>query len=150
MPQSLSRVLLHCVFGTKGRVPWIDGKIRCELHAYLGGIIRNYGCWPIEIGGVEDHVHILLGLARTLSVAEVVSVLKANSSKWIKSKDQDLQEFQWQAGYAVFSVKPSDLDPLRKYIQNQEEHHRGKSFQDEYREFLFEHGISFQEKYLWE
>jgi len=150
MPQSLSRVLVHLVFGTKDRVPWILREIRSELHAYLGGIIRNHGCWPMEIGGVEDHVHVLLGLARTMSAAEIVSILKANSSKWIKGKRWDLRGFQWQAGYAVFSVDPFNTDALCHYIRNQEEHHRARSFQDEYREFLKVHGIQFEEKYVWE
>ena len=150
MPQSLSRVLVHLVFGTKNRVPWILQETRSELHAYLGGIIRNHGCWPIEIGGVHDHVHVLLGLARTVSVAEIVASLKANSSKWIKGKRGDLNQFQWQAGYAAFSVDPLNLDALVNYIRNQKEHHRSKSFQDEYREFLKAHGIQFEEKYVWE
>ena len=150
MPQSLSRVLVHLVFGTKDRVPWMNREIRSELHAYLGGITRNHGGWPIEIGGVEDHVHICLGLARTTSVAEMVSALKASSSKWMKNKHRDLNQFQWQAGYAAFSVDPLNLDALVNYIRNQEEHHRSKSFQDEYREFLKAHGIQFEEKYVWE
>jgi putative transposase len=150
MPQSLSRVLLHCVFGTKGRVPWIREEFRYQLHAYLGGIIRNHDCWPIEIGGAEDHVHVLLGLARTISVAEIVSALKANSSKWMKSQHQDLRDFQWQAGYAVFSVDPVEFNTLCQYIRNQKEHHRAKSFQDEYRQFLQQCGITFQERYVWD
>jgi REP element-mobilizing transposase RayT len=106
MSQSLSRVLVHCIFSTKGHRPWICPEIQSDLHAYLGGIVRKQGCWSIEIGGVQDHVHILVGLARTISAAGLVSALKAGSSKWMKEKHKGLSDFQWQAGYAIFSVDP--------------------------------------------
>ena len=126
---------------------WMSSVITFETRR---SIIRKLGCWPIEIGGVEDHVHVLFGLARTISAAEMVSTLKANSSKWMKSQGEDGKEFQWQAGYAVFSVDPFNVDVLCNYIRNQEEHHRIKSFQDEYREILGAHGIPFEEKYVWD
>jgi len=109
MAQSLSRVLVHLVFGTKDRVPWILREIRSELHAYLGGIIRNHGCWPMEIGGVEDHVHVLLGLARTVSAAEIVSSLKANSSKWIKGKRRGCGKISMAGRICGFLRRPFEF-----------------------------------------
>ena len=151
MPQSLSNVLIHTVFSTKGRQPFLgDRTIRADMHAYLGGIIKTLGCDPIKIGGVSDHVHLLTTLSRTLTTADFVKEAKRVSSVWAKSKDSSLSGFQWQTGYAVFSVAQSEYQQIASYIDRQESHHQTISFQDEYRRLLRDHGIAFDERYVWD
>jgi putative transposase len=151
MPQSLARILVHTVFSTKDRCPFLrDGVLREELHRYLGGILTNLECQPITIGGVEDHVHLLSSLSRTCEAAEMVKEVKRGSSLWLKTKSSDLRDFAWQNGYGVFSIGSSQVEPLRKYIAGQEEHHRKVSFQDEYRLLLKRYEIEFDERYVWD
>jgi len=151
MSQSLSSVYLHIVFSTKDRFPFLaDVGIRREAHALLGGIAKKFECPPLLVGGVGDHVHILLGLGRKVSQADLVKELKRGSSIWIKERFPEMQKFGWQAGYGVFSVSPSKLESVQRYIEKQEEHHRRKSFQDEFRSLLVKHGLSFDERYLWD
>ena len=127
-----------------------DAPIRDELHKYLGGIAHGQGCQPIIVGGVDDHVHILMALARTIDTATLVKELKRGSSIWIKSKAGDYSNFAWQNGYGVFSIGYSQLEEVRAYIQNQETHHLKMSFQEEYRKFLNRYEIAFDERYLWD
>ncbi|MCH8979931.1 MAG: IS200/IS605 family transposase [Armatimonadetes bacterium] len=148
MPQSLSNILLHLVFSTKDRMPWLSREIRDELYPYLGAVLRNFGCTPLQIGGVEDHVHILFVLARTTSVAQVVEKTKTSSSKWTKGRG--VPEFAWQAGYGVFSVGPTEREAVIQYIQGQEVHHQTHDFQDELRAMLEEAGVLFDERYVWD
>ena len=148
MPQSLSNILLHLVFSTKNRTPWLSPEIRNELYPYLGAVLRNNGCTPLQIGGVEDHVHILFVLPRTTTVAQVVEKAKTSSSKWAKGKG--VPAFAWQSGYGAFSVGPSEKETIIKYIQGQEEHHRRQDFQDELRGMLEEAGVMFDERYVWD
>lgn len=148
MPQSLARVLLHLIFSTKHRQSLIGQAVEGELHRYLGGILRGLDCTPVQIGGADDHVHLLLGLGRTIAIADVVKELKVGSSHWAKSNN--LPEFAWQAGYGAFSVSESKVNEVAAYIRNQREHHRRRTFQDEYREFLTRHGIEFDERYVWD
>lgn len=136
------------VFSTKDRAPVLSTVIRSELHSYLGGVLKNHGCIPIQVGGVEDHVHLLFGLSRTISLAAAAELLKTSSSRWIKSKG--LSGFAWQAGYAVFSVGMSETDRVQAYVLNQEEHHLRRSFQDELRALLRESGVEPDERYLWD
>jgi len=151
MPQSLARILVHFVFSTKYRHPFLAEKnIRNEMHAYLGGVCKGLGCPVLIVGGVADHVHILSLLTRTLSVADVMGEIKRESSKWIKSKGGMLTKFAWQNGYGAFSVGQSEVERVRTYIAGQEEHHRKKTFQDEYRAFLKEHGLEYDERYVWD
>ena len=151
MPQSFARVLVQIVFSTKNRFPFLaDRDIREELHAYLGGTCNNLGCSILKTGGVEDHVHLLCGLSRILSIADTIAEIKRESSKWIKTKGGLLTKFSWQNGYGVFSVGQSDIERTRAYIENQEEHHRKRTFQEEYRAFLNEYGIAFDERYVWD
>lgn len=110
MPQSLSRILVHLVFSTKNREPVLSSALRGELHPYLAGTLDQIDCPALRVGGVEDHVHLLFGLSRTRTIAEIVETVKTASSKWIKSKDARLASFHWQAGYAAFSVSQSDAD----------------------------------------
>jgi REP element-mobilizing transposase RayT len=150
MPQSLSYLLIHVIFSTKDRVPLIAEAIRPRLHAYLATVARNSDCECFCVGGVADHVHLAIRLPRTLAVADLLEELKTSSSKWLKTQSPLLQTFSWQRGYAAFSVGPSDLEPLRRYIQRQEEHHRKQTFQEEYRAFLNRYGIEFDERYVWD
>jgi len=136
MTQSLSAINLHIVFSTKHRTPFFDDpELRVRMHAYIGGIVNNLGCVPITVGGVEDHVHILLRQSRTETTAKLVGTFKWNSSSWVKTAGGS-RHFEWQAGYGAFSVGWRDVDIERAYIEGQEEHHRRYSFQEEYRKQL--------------
>lgn len=151
MPQSLSKVLLHIVFSTKNRYPFLNDKnVREEMHAYLGGTCNNLECPVVIVGGVADHVHILCSLSRNQSMASLVGEIKRSSSKWVKTKSPMLSKFAWQNGYGAFSVGESEVERVKKYIANQEEHHRKKTFQDEYRLFLMENEVEFDERYVWD
>ena len=150
MPQSLSNILLHLVFSTKDRHPWLKSDIRDKTHAFLAGAVRQCDCEAYRVGGVADHVHLAIRLSRTLSVADLVKEVKTASSKWVKAQNAELQHFSWQHGYGVFSLGMSQKNALLNYIDNQEEHHRTQSFQDEYRKFLSKYGIDYDEQYLWD
>ncbi|TSA19741.1 IS200/IS605 family transposase [bacterium] len=151
MPQSLAKVLVHIVFSTKNRSPFLSDKnVREEMHAYLGGTCNNLDCPVLTVGGVADHVHILCALSRNLSIAKVIGDIKRGSSKWIKTKGRMLTKFAWQNGYGVFSVGQSEVEHVRQYIVDQEDHHRKKTFQDEYRSFLKEYGVNYDERYIWD
>jgi len=151
MPQSLAKILVHTVFSTKDRRPFLRDKLlHDELHRYLGGILTNHDCQPLIIGGVEDHVHILSTLSRTYAAAEMVKEIKRGSSLWLKTKGSDLHDFAWQNGYGIFSIGHSQVETARNYIARQEEHHRKVSFQDEFREFLKRYEIDFDERYVWD
>jgi REP element-mobilizing transposase RayT len=151
MPQSLAKILLHTVFSTKDRRPFLrDKPLREELHRYLGGILANHDCQPIIIGGVEDHVHILSMLSRTCQAAEMVKEVKRGSTLWLKAKRPDLHDFAWQNGYGIFSIGFSQVGTVRAYIAGQEEHHRKFSFQDELRKLLRRYEIEFNELYVWD
>ena len=148
MPQSLARVLFHVIFSTKHREALITPTLRPELHAYLAGTLERIHCTPILAGGPDDHVHVLVGLGRTISIADMVEQLKTGSSKW--AKGNGVAAFAWQSGYGVFSVSESKAPEVLRYIQGQEEHHRHRTFQEEYRDFLKRHGITFDERYIWD
>jgi putative transposase len=150
MPQSLAKILVHTVFSTKERRPFLrDRALREELHRYLGGILTNLDCQPIVVGGVEDHVHLLCALARTCE-ASAIKEVKRGSSLWIKTRSSDLADFAWQKGYGIFSIGFSQIEPVRDYITGQEEHHRKVSFQDEFRALLRRYEIEFDERYVWD
>ncbi len=150
MPQSLARLHVHLVFSTKHRTRLITNSVRNSLHAYMATVLQNLGCPPVLINSVEDHVHILFELARTVSVSQAVEDVKKSSSKWIKTQGDEFGEFAWQAGYGAFAVSESAVPSVRDYIAVQQEHHRRKSFQEEYRVFLERHGIAFDERYVWD
>ncbi|CAN5426582.1 IS200/IS605 family transposase [soil metagenome] len=147
MPQSLANVVLHLVFSTKNRQPVLTTVFCNELHPYLTGALTNLGCTPIQVGGVEDHVHLLFRMTRTKSIAEVAENLKTGSSKWLKTKG--IPGFAWQSGYGVFSVGSNDLDAAA-YVRNQPAHHARVSFQDGFRLLLQESGLEFDERYVWD
>ena len=150
MPQSLSSVLIHLVFSTKLREPWIRGSVEQELHAYGSTVLRNLGCPTIDMNGTADHLHTLFALSRVTTIADVVEDLKTSTSKWIKTKGEAFAGFHWQSGYAAFSVSQSNVEQVRDYIQRQKEHHAARSFQDEVRALLTKHGVSFDERYVWD
>ena len=151
MPQSLAKIIVHTVFSTKDRRPFLRDRVsREELHRYLGGILANRDCQPLVIGGMEDHVHILSTLARTWQPAEMVKEVKRSSSLWLKTKGPEWHDFAWQSGYGMFSVGHLQVEAVRKYIAGQEEHHRKVSFQDEFRDFLKRYEISYDERYVWD
>jgi putative transposase len=150
MPQSLAHIVVHLVFSTKERQPMLAPAVRPSLHAYLATVSRNAGCECYRVGGVADHVHLALVLSRTLTIAAMVEELKTSSSKWLKAQSPALAAFAWQRGYGVFSVGAADLAALVAYIDGQEEHHRTRSFQEEYRAFLTQHNVTYDERYVWD
>lgn len=150
MPQSLSRILVHLVFSTKNREVVLNAAIQSELHPYLAGTLDGIDCPSLQIGGVENHVHLFFGLSRTRSVADVVETVKTSSSKWIKTKGVEFGGFHWQSGYGAFSVSQSDADAVVAYIRNQAQHHRKITFQDEYRRLLERYQVAFDERYVWD
>ena len=151
MPQSLGQIYVHIVFSTHQRIHYLqDPDMRDAVHQYLGRACISLQCPALEIGGVEDHVHLACSLHRTMSAADLVRRLKKESSKWIKRNLQGLQSFYWQDGYGVFSVSPGHLVELRKYIRNQEEHHQSVSFQDEFRGLLRKYDIEYDEDRIWD
>jgi len=148
MPSTHVSLHYHLVFSTKERVPSIRDDIRDRVHAYLGGVIRGAGGVALEVGGTADHVHLLCGLKPTHALADVLRTLKGDSSKWIHDELR-MKKFAWQEGYGAFTVSRSNVEAVRHYVREQEEHHRTRSFQEEYREFLQKHEIEFDERYLW-
>lgn len=147
MPQSLSRVLIPLVFSTKNREPLIHADIRPRLHGYIIGILNQLKSPSLQVGGVEDHIHILCALRRTISQADLVEEVKKGSSKWMKVAG-DVPDFYWQAGYGAFSVGEPQVEQLVNSIRNQEEHHRKVTFQAEYRRVLDRYNIPYDERYV--
>jgi putative transposase len=150
MPQSLANVLIHIVFSTKNRAPYIETTLQNSLYAYLATACRTCGCPAHKIGGTNDHVHIVSSLSRTKTIADVIGTIKADSSKWIKTQQTTLAGFAWQNGYGAFSIGQSQLDIVKKYIAGQNVHHQVRSFQDEFRELLRRYEIQFDERYVWD
>ncbi len=151
MPQSLANVLIHAIFSTKHRQPFLKKtQDRDAMTGYLVGTLQNIKCPSLIVGVVSDHVHILCNLSRTLSIAQLIEEIKTSSSAWIKNQGPHLEEFHWQNGYGAFSVSQSNAPEVKRYIENQEEHHRTRTFQEEFRLFLERHGIAYDERYVWD
>jgi len=151
MPQSLAKVLIHGVFSTKNRTPWLkDREVRKELHRYMMGTLQGLECWPLALDGVEDNVHFLCQLSRKIAIMDLIEQVKTASSKWIKTKGASYRDFHCQAGYGVFSVSESNRGNVVLYIENQEEHHKRMTFQQEYRALCERHGIEIDERYVWD
>jgi REP element-mobilizing transposase RayT len=150
MPQSFARLIVHLIFSTKGRQRLLPDHVRGSLHAYMATVLQNLGCPPILINSVEDHAHLLLDMARTVSVSEAVEEVKKTSSKWIKTQGPEFANFAWQTGYGAFSVSESNVGAVRDYIAKQHEHHSRRSFHQEYRALMRRHGILFDETYGWD
>jgi REP element-mobilizing transposase RayT len=149
MPQSLGQIYVHLVFSTKDRTPWINDALKPKLHAYLAGALAAIDCPALVVGGMPDHVHLLFRLSRTVTLADVVKESKVESSKWMKDTGQ-VSEFAWQSGYGAFSVSASQVETVSAYIRNQEEHHKSRTFQDEFRKLLQHFNISYDERYVWD
>jgi len=150
MPHSFAKLHIHLVFSTKQRDPVLHDTIRDPLHRYLVVAIQSSRCIPVLVNSVEDHVHILFELGRTVTISTVVENIKTTTSKWLKTQGEEFAGFRWQVGYGAFSVSASQLGECKEYIANQKEHHTKQSFDAEYRETLEKHGIDFDEKYLWD
>jgi putative transposase len=150
MPQSLSSILIHLVFSTKNREPFITPAIETELHPYLATIFRALKSPSLCIDGTADHVHVLFSLARVITIADLVEEAKTESSKWIKTKGREFRNFHWQKGYGAFSIGQSNVATLKRYIHGQKQHHQRVTFQDEYREFLKAYGVDYDERYVWD
>ena len=147
MPQTLSLNLVHIIFSTKDRRPLIPDNMAPELHAYLAGTARQLDCECFRAGGVADHVHMAVRIASTRTSADLVSKLKTSSTLWMK--EHGISHFAWQRGYALFSVGPTDLDAVVRYIDAQKSHHVRCGFQDELRAFVAKYHMPFDEQYLW-
>ncbi len=150
MGQSLVNNYIHIIFSTKLRVSLIHEPIQNELYSYIGGICKEMECQPIKIGGYIDHIHILCMLSKKIALMNLLEEVKSHSSKWMKTKGTDFKNFYWQNGYGAFSVNPSEIDKVIAYIENQKEHHRKKSFQEEYRAFLKKYKVEYDERYVWD
>jgi len=151
MPQSLSLVIVHLVFSTKDRAPFIQPEMRPRLHAYMAEVARSLGCMAYRVGGVADHVHLALTLPRTLTQSDLVKELKTTSNHWLEKQDRAAyMEFGWQRGYGIFSIGKSQLPDLVRYIEDQESHHAKRTFQDEFRAMLDKYGVEYDEAYVWD
>ncbi|MEO8435181.1 MAG: transposase [Pyrinomonadaceae bacterium] len=148
MSHSYVSNLMHYTFSTRERLPFIDPGLESRLWPYLGGIAKANAMKALAIGGTEDHIHSLLSLPATMSVAKAVQLIKGGSSKWIHDNFFQHQKFAWQEGYGAFSVSASQVKKTISYIQNQKEHHRKKTFQEEFLEFLIKHGVEYDPRYL--
>lgn len=150
MPQSLTDVVLHVVFSTKGREPYLhDQRLREDTHAYVGGVVRQFGSTALVTGGVADHVHLLVTFPRTMTIADYVKETKRVTTHWLRT-EKGLGHFRSQAGYGAFSVGRKEIKGVRDYIRRQADHHARVSFKDEFRRMLEEHGVAFDERYVWD
>jgi len=150
MPQSLSSILIHLIFSTKNREPFLTPEIDAELHPYMAAIFKALNSPALIINGTSDHVHTLFSLSRVVTIANVVEEVKTESSKWIKTKGKEFRNFHWQSGYGAFSIAQSQIPTVKRYIGRQKEHHRRMTFQDEYRKFLKAYDVKYDERYVWD
>ncbi len=150
MAQSLAKIYVHVVFSTKGRENILTDNHRSALHDYMGGILRDLGCTPVEINTEPDHAHVLFVLSRAKTVSEAIGELKRGSGVWLQTQHTQYTGFHWQNGYGAFSVSQSGVDEVREYIRTQHDHHKKISFQDELRVMLRKYGIEFDERYVWD
>jgi REP element-mobilizing transposase RayT len=148
MSHSFVSLVYHIIFSTKNRRPLLKPEIRDELYAYTGGVLRSEKGRLRKAGGISDHIHLLVQLNATLSVATCVQKIKSNTSRWLKRRFPTHSKFAWQEGYAAFSVSPSQIPKVKAYIENQEKHHRKKSFREELRDLLKAHNLEFEEEDL--
>ncbi|MGD0252855.1 MAG: IS200/IS605 family transposase [Verrucomicrobiota bacterium] len=150
MANTYTCLYYHVIFSTKRRERWITRDIEQRVWAYLGGIACQNNLKPLLIGGVDDHVHMLLSMPPSISVSEAIKRIKGGSSGWVKDNFHGLKGFGWQDGYGAFTVSKTQIPEVDEYIRNQREHHRLKTFQEEYRAFLDKHEIEYDERYLWD
>ena len=149
MPQSFISMNCHVIFSTKNREPLITGDVATRLYEYIGGTARETGNRLLAAGGMPDHVHLVVSLGKQEAVADTVRDIKSNSSRWIHETFANLRGFAWQTGYGAFSVSLSNVDDVKRYISNQQEHHRVRTFKEEFIAFLKRHNIEYDERYIW-
>jgi len=150
MANTYTSLHYHLVFSTRNRERWILPDIEQRVWAYLGGIAKENKMFPIQIGGMEDHVHLLLSASPTLAPSKIAQLIKGGSSAWIHDTFPTMYAFAWQDGYGAFSVSRSNMEEVAAYIRRQRQHHQGKTFQEEYLAFLQKHGVQYDEKFLWD
>ena len=150
MSQSLANVLVHLVFSTKERRPWLKDNGRGRLQAYILGILDNHDSPSIETNSVEDHIHILFKLSKNWALAKVIEQVKSASSSWLKEQGDSYSDFYWQRGYGAFSVSETHVESVREYIRAQADHHRKLSFQDEFRQLCRKNNVPLDERYAWD
>jgi len=150
MPLSLTKMYAHLIFSTKNRAAFLDADVRPRVHAYLATVIRSIDSAFVVVGGVADHVHLLFDMGKMHAPVEFVEQVKRESSKFVKTMGPAYSHFYWQRGYAMFSVSPTHLADAEQYVRNQDEHHRKKSFQEEFREFLDRYSIVYDQRYVWD
>lgn len=150
MPQSFVCFYVHLIFSTKNREPLIEESWAQRLYDYVGGIAQKQGSVLVGAGGMPDHIHLLVSLSKQLSIADQVRDLKANSSGWVHANLPEFRHFAWQSGYAAFSVSQSSVGRVLRYIKNQKQHHRKRSFQEEYLAFLKKHHVEYDERYVFD
>lgn len=150
MPQSLARLHIHLIFSTKYRQRVLHDGVREALHGYMTTVLLELGCRDIIINSMEDHIHLLFDLARTVSISQAAEEVKKHSSRWIKTQGAEFADFAWQGGYAAFAVSHSIVPKVRAYIANQKMHHQQKTFEAEYLAALVQQGIPFDEQYMWD
>lgn len=149
MAQSLADIIIHVIFSTKDRNPWIQPDVDTELYSYIHAVCHNLNCLVIQINGISDHIHILLSLDKTITISKLIAEIKSNSSYWIKTKGKNYEDFAWQNGYGAFSVSRPNIDGVIKYIALQKEHHKTMTFQEELLSLLKRAKIKYDEQYLW-
>jgi len=150
MAQSLAQILIHVIFSTKDRYPFLKSDNRAELHAYAAAVLKGMDSPAIRINSLDDHMHALCRLSKNHALCDLVQKLKTSTSKWLKTKGGILTKFAWQNGYGAFSVSASQSAAAIRYIENQESHHRKMTFQEEFRRFLDKYGVEFDERYVWD
>ena len=149
MPQSFVCLNCHVVFSTKNRAPLIDPDLAPRLYSYIGGIVHNAGGSLVTAGGVPDHLHLIVSLGKMMSTADAMRVIKSNSSGWIHDTFPEMRHFAWQTGYGAFAVSYSNLEQVKCYVAGQQEHHRVRTFKEEFIALLKRHNIEYDERYIW-
>ena len=147
---TFTNLLFHVIYSTKHRKPTIQDEWRDDLYGYIGGIIRDEKGTLLKAGGVSDYVHLLAKFSPTIAVSDMLRLIKSNSSKWVNERNDVTVRLEWQSGYAAFSVSESQVQRVRDYIGHQEEHHRTRSFKNEFLELLRKHGVEFDERYVFD
>jgi putative transposase len=150
MPQSLAKIYVHLAFSTRGRARVLHEAVRDDLHRYAATVLANMGCHALAINSTDDHMHLLVELARTVSVSAAVEEVKKSSSRWLKTQPGVEAGFAWQGGYGAFSVSAWNVPAVREYVARQREHHHTRSFQEDVRALLERHGVEYNERYLWD
>jgi putative transposase len=149
-PNTYTKLYVHCVFAPKGRESLLNDSINEKIHKYIYGIIKGQGCFPVNINGTKDHIHILMGFKPEIAIADLIRDIKRSSSLYLNEHVKSPFRFSWQEGYGAFTVGYRDLDRIFHYISEQQEHHKGKRFREEYMQLLIDEGVDYKPEYLYE